>query len=92
MRAAGIRRVLSDEEQGFLDQVRPPQIWTELNEDGEVGLLVRLYGSTSTAEWDGTVQDAEEIVDALTETQAANVSDGYWMSGGWKTRTVFDPE
>jgi hypothetical protein len=85
---AAVRAALEPAEAAFLDDTGPPMI-TSVILNGTLHLAIALYGERTLIEWDGTEDDALQIVDDCVESAAANISDGYWMTGGWNDRTTF---
>ncbi|MGH9164431.1 MAG: hypothetical protein ACRDZW_02815, partial [Acidimicrobiales bacterium] len=82
---------LTAEEWAFALEATAPKVRFGRGEDGDVVLVVTYYGGTTEfGGWDGSVEDAEAIVDEHAETAAMNVSDGYWQTGGWRTHTTFE--
>jgi transposase-like protein len=81
---------LTPAEAAFLDEMPPPVIEVSTLEAGSC-IKISVFGSESRIGWEGTEEDAVECVLGSVESAAANVSDGYWMSGGWQTRTSSRP-
>jgi hypothetical protein len=85
---AGVRGFLKPEELQFLDGLSLPRVSAERDDDGDLVLVLNYYGNTTTIGWDGSPEDATEIVSGLCETAAYSISEGYWSSGGWRGRTT----
>jgi hypothetical protein len=84
---AAVQERLQPDELAFLATVAPLSI-TAAALDGDLVVKIRLYGQETFIGWDGTEADAVECVMGIVDSAADNISDGYWMTGGWKTRTT----
>jgi len=64
---------------------KPPRFEVGVTPSGGRVLGIHFGGRSSVTEWDGTVADAECIVDSFAETSAADIEWDYWVQGGgWK--------
>lgn len=87
---AAILAKLQPDEAAFFAEVEPPSI-TVASIDGEPAIKIRLFGQETLIEWDGTEADAVQCVLHNVDSAADNISDGYWATGGWRTRTSSPP-
>ncbi len=75
---------LSTGERNYLNGYVPVRIGAGRTPAG-LRVLRFEFGNTTTIEWDGSEQDAEEIVDQIAENAAENAAGDYWIAGGgWK--------
>lgn len=88
---SAVRSELEPEEVAFFDELGPPTIEVSTL-DGERCISVFFYGSETRTEWDGTEADAVACVLGSVDSAASSISDGYWTSGGWKTRVAPPPK
>jgi hypothetical protein len=88
---SGMKPHLTTAEWSFLLERNPPVVRIDRSEDGDLALVIEYFGGrTSLGGWDGSLSEAQVILDEHAETAAANVSEGYWASGGWRTQTTFE--
>jgi hypothetical protein len=58
--------------------------------DGDQVLQLRWFGGVTSVGWDGSAQDARELVTGLADTAAASISGDFWIQGdGWRARTTY---
>jgi hypothetical protein len=67
-----------------------PPVFEVESESGALSLSIAFAGSRTTTEWDGSTEEAMELVRQAAPSLAFSVSDIYWTSGGWRTRTTFE--
>ena len=91
--AAALRKQVQPELEGrelhALEGLNAPVFEVE-SDGGEVLLSIAFAGSKTTTEWDGSPEEAFELVRQNALSFAYSVSDIYWMSGGWRTKTTFE--
>ncbi len=58
---------------------------------GERCISIRLYGAETLVGWDGTEAGAVDALMDHVDAAAANISDGYWVTGGWRSRAGSPP-
>lgn len=83
---ADVEGELEGRELHAFGELDPPSLSLEVD-DGAIWLVIALAGTTTACEWDGSRDDALEIAKGAAPSLAFSVSDLYWMSGGWRTRT-----
>lgn len=45
-------------------------------------------GNETITEWDGTREDAINTIDDVAMSDSYNASGDYWLTRGWRTRTL----
>jgi hypothetical protein len=74
---------LSDEERADIQALPPPELSTRVDDEAS-WLVIEWGGSSQGHAWDGSEDDAREIVRSAGPLFAENLSGDYWISGGWR--------
>lgn len=82
---AELRARLDPGELTHLESIRTPPVLERVLWDGRDALRLTFFGGESLSAWDGSSNDAREVVRDFAESAAGSVSGDHWIQGdGWR--------